>query len=250
MGSYHLHSILETAAHRGLTHHKADPVTPAHTLQSLLVARKRECMTLSVAFLGFWLSCPLPRQPLVHLSHARPAPFTHTHPLSLNFSLPCPCLASSCLIRDAASTHTPNLGTSISLSHNILQVYPQILTWEIALSLPPYPCWAVPSRKAGVVCTSQPTLTAHDWHKVDFQQKCLVPISVQFSRSVASDSVRPHESQYARPPCPSSTPGVQSNSHPLSRWCHPAISSSVVPFSSCPQSFPALESFPMSQLFT
>ena len=65
-----------------------------------------------------------------------------------------------------------------------------------------------------------------------------------------SDSLRPHESQHARPPCPSPTPGVHSNSYPLSRWCHPAISSSVVPFSSCPQSLPASESFPMSQLFS
>jgi len=73
--------------------------------------------------------------------------------------------------------------------------------------------------------------------------------SVQFSHSVVSDSSRPHESQHARPPCPSPTPGVHSNSHPSSRWCHPAISSSVVPFSSCPQSLPASESFPVSQLF-
>ena len=74
--------------------------------------------------------------------------------------------------------------------------------------------------------------------------------SVQFSRSVVSDSLRPHESQHARPPCPSPTPGVHSDSRPSSPWCHPAISSSVVPFSSCPQSLPASESFPMSQLFT
>ena len=73
--------------------------------------------------------------------------------------------------------------------------------------------------------------------------------SVQFSWSVMSNSLRPHESQHARPPCPSPTPGVYSNSCPSSRWCHPAISSSVVPFSSCPQSLPASESFPMSQLF-
>ena len=71
--------------------------------------------------------------------------------------------------------------------------------------------------------------------------------SVQFSCSVMSDSLRPHESQHARPPCPSPTPGVHSDS--LSQWCHPAISSSGVPFSSCPQSLPAAESFPMSQLF-
>ena len=74
--------------------------------------------------------------------------------------------------------------------------------------------------------------------------------SVQFSRSVMSDSLRPHESQHARPPCLSPTPGVHSDSRPSSQWCHPAISSSVVPFSSCPQSLPASESFPMSQLFT
>ena len=73
--------------------------------------------------------------------------------------------------------------------------------------------------------------------------------SVQFSRSVVSDSLRPRESQHARPPCPSPTPGVHSNSRPSSQWCHPAISSSVVPFSSWPQSLPASDSFPMSQLF-
>ena len=74
--------------------------------------------------------------------------------------------------------------------------------------------------------------------------------SVQFSHSVVSDSLWPHESQHARPPCPSPTPGVHSNSRPSSQWCHPAISSSVIPFSSCPQSPPASGSFPMSQLFT
>ena len=73
--------------------------------------------------------------------------------------------------------------------------------------------------------------------------------SVQFSRSVVSDSFRPHESQHAGPPCPSPTPGVHSNSCPSSRWCHPAISSSVAPFFSCPQSLLASGSFPMSQLF-
>ena len=77
----------------------------------------------------------------------------------------------------------------------------------------------------------------------------LIFSSVQFSCSVMSDSLRPHESQQAKAPCPSPTPGVNSNSCPSIRWCHPAISSSVVPFSSCPQSLPASESFPMSQLF-
>ena len=68
-------------------------------------------------------------------------------------------------------------------------------------------------------------------------------ISVQFSCSVVSDSLRPHEPQHIRPPCPSATPGVHPNPCPLSHWCHPTISSSVVPFSSCPQSFPASGSF-------
>ena len=74
--------------------------------------------------------------------------------------------------------------------------------------------------------------------------------SVQFSRSVVSNSLLPHEPQHARHPCPSPTPGVYSDSCPLSQWCHPTISSSVVPFSSCIQYFPASESFPMSQVFT
>ena len=74
--------------------------------------------------------------------------------------------------------------------------------------------------------------------------------SVQFSRSFVPDSLRPHESQHARPPCPSPTPGVHPDPCPLIWWCHPAISSSVIPFSSCPQSLPASGSFPVSHLFT
>ena len=74
--------------------------------------------------------------------------------------------------------------------------------------------------------------------------------SVQFSHSVMSDSLWPHESQLARPSCPSPTPGVYSNSCPSSGWCHPAISSSVISFSSCPQSLPASGSFPMCHLFS
>ena len=73
--------------------------------------------------------------------------------------------------------------------------------------------------------------------------------SVQFCCSLVSDSLQPHELQHARPPCPSPSPGVHSDSRPSSPWCHPAISSSVVPFSSYPQSLPASESFPMSKLF-
>ena len=74
--------------------------------------------------------------------------------------------------------------------------------------------------------------------------------NVQFSHSVVSNSLQPHELQRARPPCPSPTPRVHPNSRPLSQWCHPAISPSVIPFSSCPQSLPASGSFLMSQLFT
>ena len=74
--------------------------------------------------------------------------------------------------------------------------------------------------------------------------------SVPFSCYIVSDSLRPHELQYTRPPCPSLTPRVYPNSCLLSRWCHPVISSSVISFSSCPQSLPALVSFPMNQLFT
>ena len=86
-----------------------------------------------------------------------------------------------------------------------------------------YTEWSNPERKISVQYTS----------------------SVQFSHSVVSDCLRPHESQPASPPCPSPTPGVHSDSRPLRQWCHLAISSSIVPFSSCPQSLPASESFPI-----
>ena len=89
------------------------------------------------------------------------------------------------------------------------------------------------------------------WSKSDRKRQISYQFSsFQFSRSVVSDSLWPHELQHARPPCPSPTPRVDSNSCPLSRWCHSAISSSVVPFSSCPQSLPASGAFPMSQPFT
>ena len=92
---------------------------------------------------------------------------------------------------------------------------------------------------------------SHHKKKIVFHFFNYVSISsVQFSHSVVSDSFQPHELQHTRPPCPSPTLGVHSNSQPSSWRCHPAISSSVVPFSSCPQSLPASESFPMSQLFT
>ena len=83
-----------------------------------------------------------------------------------------------------------------------------------------------------------------------FQNHIYLFSSVQFSHSVVYNSLQPHGPQHTRPPCPSPTPGVYPNSSPLSRWCHPTISSSLVPFSSCPQSSPASWSFQMSQLFT
>ena len=99
-----------------------------------------------------------------------------------------------------------------------------------------------------------PVTFLHTWWVLTMHEALLIVYSngfssVQFSRLVVSDSLRPHEPQHARPPCPSPTPRVYPNSCPLSRWCHPTISSSAVPFYSCPQSFPASGSFPMSQLF-
>ena len=96
-------------------------------------------------------------------------------------------------------------------------------------------------------CWGQGTLMTHCiFYYWDFIQHSS---SVQFSCSVVSDSLRPHGLQHTRPPCPSPTPRVYSNSCPLSRWCHPTMSSSVVPFSSCPQTFPASGTFQLSQLF-
>ena len=89
------------------------------------------------------------------------------------------------------------------------------------------------------------------WQKGSNTYICDIQLSsVQFSRLVVFDSLRLYQLQHARLPCPSPTPGVHSDSCPSSQWCHPAISSSVVPVFSCPQSLPASESFPMSQLFT
>ena len=88
-------------------------------------------------------------------------------------------------------------------------------------------------------------LTARRWPGTHSQ----VTTFSQFSHSVVSNSLQTHGPQHARPPCPSPTPRVYPNSGPLSQWCHPTISSSVIPFSSCPQSFPASGSFPKSQLF-
>ena len=89
-----------------------------------------------------------------------------------------------------------------------------------------------------------------NWGSGGFEKEVLLGVtSVQFSRSVMSNYLWPHGLQHTRLPCPSPTPGVHSNSCPLSHWCHPTISSSLVPFCSCLQSFPASGSFPMSQFF-
>ena len=105
------------------------------------------------------------------------------------------------------------------------------------------------------ICSNHSDSTVTEWiywkkpHKKSQSAYTYIANSVQFSHSVVSNSLWPHGLQHARPPCPSPTPGVYPNSRPLSWWCHPTISSSVVPFSSCPQSFPASGSFPMSQFF-
>ena len=121
-----------------------------------------------------------------------------------------------------------------------------------------YSLWNSPGQLTGVGCLSllQGIFPSQElnrgllhFRQIPYQLSYQGEISVQFSRSVLPDSLRLHESQHTRPPCPSQTPGVYSDSCPLSWWCHPAISSSVVPFSSYPLSLPASGSFPVSQLF-
>ena len=119
--------------------------------------------------------------------------------------------------------------------------------WAVWVSGPPNR--KIPSNFLDLVITAWLLFPGAQTQRSSINLLPLSSLSVHFSRSVVSDSLWPHESQHTRPPCPSPSPGVHSNSHPSSRWCHPAISSSVVPFSSCPQSLPASQSFPMSQLF-
>ena len=106
------------------------------------------------------------------------------------------------------------------------------------------------SKSLQIINSGEKGTLLHCWWECKLIQSLWKTVSVQFSCSVMSDSLRIHESQHARPPRPSPTPGIHPNSCPSSRRCHPAISSSVIPFSSCPKSLPASESFPMSQLFT
>ena len=136
------------------------------------------------------------------------------------------------------------LGLAIRFIYDVMHV-----SMPFSQIIPPSPS---PKESKRLFYTSVSLLLSHiqgcHYHLSKFHIN--VFSSVQFSRSVLSDSLRSHELQHARPPCPSPTPGVHSNSRPLSWWCHPAISSSVIPFSSCPQSLPASESFPMSRLFS
>ena len=127
--------------------------------------------------------------------------------------------------------HCSPLGSSV---HGILQV--RILEWVAMFPNP------------GIKPMSPALQT--DYLLSETPGKPLQRLSVQFSPSIMSGSLQPHGLQHARPPCPSSTPGVYSNSCPLSQWCYPSISSSVVPFFSHPQPFPASGSFQMSQFFT
>ena len=131
------------------------------------------------------------------------------------------------------------------------------MTFHLSLRNRPHITWApvMPGTRDLLMLTvhvsvSQKNISCHDFFKLYLTNLTTLFSSVQFSCSVVSNSLWPHEPQHARPPCPSPTPRVYSNSCPLCQWCYPTISSPVVPFSSCPQSFPASESFPMSQLFT
>ena len=121
-------------------------------------------------------------------------------------------------------------------------MFRESVTINCATAFPPPPKGTEGSKVTPMQCVALvPTLCDH---------LCsLNSCSVQFRCSVMSDSLQPHGLQHARPPCPSPTSTVNSNSCPLSQWCHPAISSSVIPFSSCPQSSPASGSFPVSQFF-
>ena len=134
------------------------------------------------------------------------------------------------------------------LTFKLLNVYrdPETLNYFKKFSENSYPIWTLSSQFFSYWVTFLVT---------DIIRSYLAYIkpqfsSVQFSLSVVSNYLRPHEPQHTRPPCPSPTPKVHPNPCPLSQWCYPTTSSSVVPFSFCPQTFPTLGSFPMSQLFT
>ena len=125
------------------------------------------------------------------------------------------------------------VGQGYILSPCLFNLYAQYIMWNAGLD----------EAQAGI------KIAGRNINNLRYADDTTLISSVQFSCSVVSNSLQPHESQHVRPPCPSPTPRVHPNSCSLSQWCHPAISSSVIPFSSCPQSLPVSESFPMSQLF-
>ena len=148
---------------------------------------------------------------------------------------------------------------SLGQEHHLeegMATHSSILAWEIPWTEEPGGLYSMGSQRVGhdLEMTKWQQYPCHKLRKIHILKHFAISMSqelfyysVQFSRSVVSDSLRPHELQHARPPCPSLTPRVHPNPCPLSRWCHPTISSSVIPFSSCLQSFPASGSFQMSQ---
>ena len=159
-------------------------------------------------------------------------------------------LKQDCTWQQTSQNHDFSL-TKISLMYNMemsVDSGSEIQQPHIVIEWGMSKCW---SWEVNVYEMRCPSLCRQLYTASKGEEQCYIQLSsVQFSRSVMSNSLPPHESQHARPPYPSPTPGVHSDSRPSSQWCHPAISSSVVPFSSCPQSLLASESFPMSQLFT
>ena len=143
--------------------------------------------------------------------------------------------------------HGFSTGVGESFFYSRLTQYLSFQTWEEMLLLSTHTSSKIPKTSASESAHPKPISFSFLFFRFISEVQFS---SVQFSCSVVSDSLRPHESQHARPPCPSPTPGVHSDSRSSSQWCHPAISSSAVPFSSCPESLSASESFPMSQLLT
>ena len=163
--------------------------------------------------------------------------------------------SSSCTPLPPSSPYHPS-GSSqcTSLEHPVSCIEPELVicfTYDIHVSMPSSQIIPPsPSPTESKDCSIRLCLfCCLTYRVITIFLNSIYMHSVQFSRSVVSGSLRPHKLQHTRPPCPSPTPRVHSNSHPSCRWCDPAISFSVVHFSSCPQSLPASESFPMSQIF-
>ena len=153
---------------------------------------------------------------------------------------------------ESTQIHVHWVGDAIQSSHPLsFPFYSCPQSFPVSRSFQMNQLFAAGGQSIGVsASTSVLPMNTQYWSPLGWTGRVsLQSSSVQFSHSVMSDSLQPHESQHTSPPCPSPTPGVHSDSRPSSAWCHPAISSSVIPFSSWPQSLPASGSFPMSQLF-